>query len=90
MALFRRPQSTGLNGTDGGVEQRGVPVQDHETVGAEEEAGAPALSSALFGRHAELHSAGGFAADGLHAAVRLVERRGHTVRDVGGEPAVSC
>lgn len=45
---------------------------------------ASTLFGAFVGRHAELYRSRGAAANRIHAAVRLVERRGDTVRDAGG------
>ncbi|KOB68039.1 Uncharacterized protein OBRU01_18886 [Operophtera brumata] len=56
-----------------------VPLSPTETAGKAKKARAPTMPSALSRRHAQLHRAGGAAADGLHAALRLVVRRGHTV-----------
>lgn len=55
-----------------------------KTAGATTETGTGTASTvfgAFLGRYAKLHSARGVIKNGLHAALRLVERRSDSVRD---------
>lgn len=58
-----------------------------KTAGATTKTGtASTVFGAFLGRYAKLHSARGVIKNGLHAALRLVERRSDFVRD-GDRPA---